>query len=129
MCRRLQKEFGERLHKARRAKGDMQKTLAVGMGLSRTSISNIECGAQRVYLDQVFQAAHLLETTVDELLPGLYVVFPSPAIRTSADDPLTPKVAAEAKRVLRSVIGDPKKALRPSSKTSAGTRKKGKSKK
>src|SRR5262245_20438422 len=91
MCRRLQKEFGRRLHDARSDKGDMQKTLALGMGLSRTTISNIECGSQRVYLDQVFQAAHLLAVPVDALLPPLNQVIEAPLIRSSADDPLSPK--------------------------------------
>jgi transcriptional regulator with XRE-family HTH domain len=43
--------------------------LAHQIGLSRTSVTNIESGRQAVLLHQVYDIAKALDTTVDALLP------------------------------------------------------------
>jgi DNA-binding XRE family transcriptional regulator len=68
-----QREFGRRLGKLRKRKGQKQLALGHQLGLSRTSISNIERGEQRVSLELVYQVAHLLGVSPQELLPTLVV--------------------------------------------------------
>jgi transcriptional regulator with XRE-family HTH domain len=101
MSRIVQREFGTRLSAARKAKGMMQKTLAHSMGLTRTSVSNIERGIRRVSLDQVFQAAHILGIETNILLPSVSTVFEPLTIQSVVDDPLPPRAAAEASSVVR----------------------------
>lgn len=101
MSQIVQREFGARLSAARKAKGMMQKTLAHGMGLTRTSISNIERGIRRVSLDQVFQAAHILGIETNILLPSVNTVFEPLSVQSVVDDPLPPRAAAEASSVVR----------------------------
>jgi transcriptional regulator with XRE-family HTH domain len=102
-CERLQREFGTKLKEARLASGKMQKNIAAGMHLSRTSISNIERGTQRLYLDQLFQAAELLEVAVSALLPTTDGPHFTGTVHTVADNPLPPEVAEEANRVISTV--------------------------
>jgi transcriptional regulator with XRE-family HTH domain len=49
--------------------------LAEVLHITRTSVSNIERGRHRVFLDQVFLAARRLGIGVTELLPDLESVF------------------------------------------------------
>lgn len=53
----------------RRDKRLTQQELAHLVGLSRTSITNVERGRQRLMADQLLAVARALETTVDDLLP------------------------------------------------------------
>jgi len=112
LCERLQKGFGERLKSAREARGEMQKTLANGMGLSRTTISNIERGLQRIYLDQAFQAAALLDIAVIELLPPMESVIKEPTILVVADDRLSIEAEIEVARVSDAVRSRPRSAMK-----------------
>jgi transcriptional regulator with XRE-family HTH domain len=68
---RVNKIFGGRLAKARRAKNLTQSDLGKLVELSRGSISNLESGAQNVMLHQVFSLAYTLNVPVDELIPLL----------------------------------------------------------
>lgn len=98
---RAQSEFGRRLAEARQRKGVKQLTLAGRLGLSRTSISNVERGDQRVSLDFVYQAAHVLGVSLEELLPALEeVVTPVVGVRTASDASIGSKVAEEALRAV-----------------------------
>ncbi len=100
VCKRIQVVFGERFRTARRDAGFMQKTIAVEMNLTRTTISNIERGTQRLYLDQVFHAAHILNTDVQFLLPSVADVYRAPDIRTPSDAPLSGKSAEAAQAII-----------------------------
>jgi transcriptional regulator with XRE-family HTH domain len=62
-----------------------QDALAVALDVSRTSISNIERGHHRVFLDQVYAAARELGVDISDLLPTMEEVFPSSELRTSPD--------------------------------------------
>lgn len=105
ICERIQKVFGERL-KALRAQREMgQKALAPRMQLSRTSVSNLECGLHLPSLDEVYRAAHCFGVPVDALLPPVEEVFPDGAIHTAADDPLTEAAATVAAQIVRDLSG------------------------
>jgi transcriptional regulator with XRE-family HTH domain len=78
VSKRLQSAFGDRLHVARRAAGvgrHNQEVLAEALEITRTSISNIERGRHRVFLDQVYLAARALKVPLTDLLPPLEEVF------------------------------------------------------
>ena len=65
-------EFGKlvRLHRVR-LDGMTQEKLGLIVGLSRTSITNIEKGRQHVSLHQLFAIAKALRVRPDALLPSL----------------------------------------------------------
>ena len=106
VCGRIQKEFGRRFREARVKSGRLQRNIAVEMSLTRTTISNIERGTQRLYLDQVFQAAHVLSVDLPTLLPNVGDVYVAPAIRTATDAPLPDDTTHEAERIVREVTTD-----------------------
>jgi transcriptional regulator with XRE-family HTH domain len=61
--------FGELVRKHRERLGLTQEGLGRSVGLSRTSITNIEKGRQHVALHQVFALAGALEIPATTLLP------------------------------------------------------------
>jgi DNA-binding XRE family transcriptional regulator len=63
------REFGKRLSQARRAAKITQAALAQAVGLSRTSIVNIEKGRQPVPIDLAIRMATSLGTGIVDLLP------------------------------------------------------------
>ena len=65
--------FGRMLSDMRRKKRVSQEMLADELGLSRTSITNIEKGRQPVQLHSLYVIARLLGTDVKELLPSAAV--------------------------------------------------------
>ena len=100
---RVQRAFGARLQQIRKRRGSLQKILADHLGLSRTSVSNIERGTHRVFLDQVYVAAYALGVDVSELLPPISNIFATPGIHTASDDPLPADAAARADRIAKTV--------------------------
>lgn len=69
--------FGCMLARARRKGRISQEVLADALGLSRTSVTNIEKGRQPVQLYSLYLIARLLRVDVKELLPSASV-FESP---------------------------------------------------
>lgn len=65
----LYKEIGQRVKKARRRKGLSQDDLADHIGLSRSSISNIENGNHSVLVHVLYDMAKALEISTVDLLP------------------------------------------------------------
>jgi transcriptional regulator with XRE-family HTH domain len=65
----LYKEFGRGLKKARRDADLTQKQVADRVGLSRTSITNIERGNQHIALHHLFLLAAAVGRQPEELLP------------------------------------------------------------
>ncbi len=63
--------LGERIRKARDKAGVKQDQLARAVGLSRTSITNIERGRQGVQAYLLARIAQVLGRPASELLPGL----------------------------------------------------------
>lgn len=64
-------EFGRLVRERRKELRMTQEGLAAIVGLSRTSITNIEKGRQRVLLHQVFAIADALKSTPEMILPDL----------------------------------------------------------
>jgi transcriptional regulator with XRE-family HTH domain len=62
-------EFGILLAGERRRKRLSQSQFAARVGLSRTSVTNIECGRQGVQLHQVYLFASALQIDMANLLP------------------------------------------------------------
>src|SRR5688500_5854414 len=66
---RLYAEFGRLLRQKRSAEKLTQQALAERVGLSRTSITNIELGKQHIPLHMLFELASAVNTSPDQLLP------------------------------------------------------------
>jgi len=66
----LYKEFGRRLREAREAARLSQDAVAKRVGLSRTSITNIERGRQHVALHMLYRFASAVGAQPTELLPS-----------------------------------------------------------
>jgi transcriptional regulator with XRE-family HTH domain len=92
----VQRGFGKRLKQERNRKGTKQHTLAADLRLTRTSVSNIERARHRIFLDQVYIAAHSLGVDIQELLPPLSEVFPEKPVSFVSDDPLSQTSALAA---------------------------------
>ena len=73
---RVQRAFGKRLQTLRKGRRN-QHQLADALDVSRTTISNIERGRHRVFLDQAYLAAHALGIPLADLLPTLDQAFPA----------------------------------------------------
>lgn len=104
----VQKAFGERLKRAR--KGMKQQTLAADLRITRTSVSNIERGRHRIFLDQVYVAAHSLGVSVEALLPSLLEVFPEQDVMFASDVPMSvdsAKLATEIAISVREQLSQP----------------------
>ena len=78
------RQFGQLLAETRRKKGISQELLADELGLSRTSITNIEKGRQPVQLYSLYCIARLLEVELKDLLPSPRIFdMPRPSERLS----------------------------------------------
>jgi transcriptional regulator with XRE-family HTH domain len=64
------RQFGQLVSQARRTRGISQEMLADELGLSRTSITNIEKGRQPIQLHSLYLIARLLAVELKELLPS-----------------------------------------------------------
>lgn len=114
VCKRIQRVFGDRFRQFRKSAGYMQKNIAIEMKLTRTTISNIERGTQRLYLDQVFQAAYVLKKGVHELLPTVADVYTTAVIHTPSDSPLTGKAELEVKKEISRIAESPVRSSKKS---------------
>jgi transcriptional regulator with XRE-family HTH domain len=63
------KALGANIRVERRKKGMTQAQLATTVGLTRTSITNIEMGRQPIYVHVLAKMAHSLRISIDALLP------------------------------------------------------------
>jgi transcriptional regulator with XRE-family HTH domain len=66
---KLNSVFGSKLSGIRRSRRVSQTALGKQVGLSRTTIANLEGGLQNVQLFQVFLLARALDARPDELIP------------------------------------------------------------
>jgi transcriptional regulator with XRE-family HTH domain len=64
------RQFGQLLAEVRHKRGISQEFLADELGLSRTSVTNIEKGRQPIQLHSLYRIARLLEVELKELLPS-----------------------------------------------------------
>ena len=63
------KALGAKVRHARQLAGVSQAKLADCVGLSRSSVANIETGRQPIYVDALLRIAKLLNTPVSSLIP------------------------------------------------------------
>ncbi len=63
------REFGIALAAERRRRHLTQAQLGAKVGLSRTSVTNIECGRQPIQVHQLYQFASILQVDASKLLP------------------------------------------------------------
>ena len=82
--------LGQRLRDARRSAKLTQDDLARAVGISRTSITNIETGRQPLYVHVLMRIAEILGTSATNLMP--------PRLAISAENDLAPHL----KRLKRS---------------------------
>jgi len=75
----LYRRFGAAVAGARRKTGKRQAELATALGLSRTSVANIEAGRQHPKLYLVYVIARELAVEINELLPAPNQAFWNPA--------------------------------------------------
>jgi transcriptional regulator with XRE-family HTH domain len=61
--------IGRRIRHARRQRGHTQADLGRAVGVSRTSINNIEAGRQRLPIDLLYDIADVLDIQAVSLLP------------------------------------------------------------
>jgi transcriptional regulator with XRE-family HTH domain len=78
---RLYRLFGSRVRALREAKKVTQEELAKRVDLSRTSITNIEKGRQRVLLHQMVDIAHALDAEPNALIPPPESAAANPPMR------------------------------------------------
>lgn len=67
---RVYRLFGSRVRALREERNVTQEELASRVALSRTSITNIERGRQRVMLHQMMDIAQALDADPGKLVPG-----------------------------------------------------------
>lgn len=81
MDSKLYRVFGSRLRALREEKSVTQEELARRVDLSRTSITNIEKGRQRIMLHQVLELAEALDADLGALIPHNPGQDPGEALR------------------------------------------------
>lgn len=64
-------EIARRIRMVREARGLSQATLATRLGISRTSMVNIEAGRQQSPVDRLYAIALVLNCDIDVLMPAL----------------------------------------------------------
>lgn len=75
---RVYRLFGSRVRALREEQNVTQEELANRVALSRTSITNIERGRQRVMLHQMLDIAQALDADPSKLVPGPEAVAVEP---------------------------------------------------
>ncbi|MFN7141726.1 MAG: helix-turn-helix domain-containing protein [Limisphaerales bacterium] len=75
------REVGARIRVARESKGLTQEAVAASIGLSRTSLTNIEKGRQKLLLHTLAELASALAVPSSELLPGTVEAVPDVEIK------------------------------------------------
>jgi transcriptional regulator with XRE-family HTH domain len=93
-------EFGRLVREHRRRLKLTQEELGELVGLTRTSITNIERGRQKVLLHQVFQIASSLKVNPEALLPVADLKEISPVIDEKLGKHLTGAEKEWARRIV-----------------------------
>ena len=108
---RLYQEFGQLLREARIAADLTQHEVATRVGLTRTSITNIERGTQHISLYQLFLLANAVGKEPTDLLPAgeesLEDLVPADALEglelSEEDEGFAVRVLRNNPRVVRAV--------------------------
>ena len=97
--------IGEQIRQARGQRGTTQLALASRASLTRTSVSNIEAGRQRVTIHALLQMAAALDVVPATLLPDLRSVSPAD-VDVLIERGARPEEADTLARLLRGVTRD-----------------------
>ena len=102
----VQEAFGARLKQIRvkTTPRFTQDMIASALEVSRTSVSNIENGRHRIFLDQVYAAAHVLNVPVSSLLPNTEELFSSPSVHSSPSAGITSQQLEELGPLVEAAI-------------------------
>lgn len=111
---RLYQEFGQLLREARLSAELTQHEVAHRVGLTRTSITNIERGTQHISLHQLFLLANAVGKDPTDLLPSEEVsledLIPAEAFEglelSEEDEGFAVRILRNNPRVVRAVSGD-----------------------
>lgn len=93
-------ELGEEIRRRREALGMTQSTLATHLGLSRTSVTNIERGRQPVLVHQLYRVAQVLKIKVTDLL------LPEESFDTAVEVQTSEEIKLLLERLETSVPGE-----------------------
>ena len=96
----IYRDIGSKVRQARSEKGTTQGELASRANLTRTSISNIEAGRQRVTLYALLRMAEALDVAPATLLPDLRSL-PSADVNMLIERGASPDEASALARLLR----------------------------
>lgn len=114
---RIQAAFGQRLQecRAQAAPRFSQQMIASALEVSRTSVSNIENGRHRIFLDQVYAAARVLRVPVAALLPNDEDLS-SPSVHAAPNAGLDADQLEALGSVVEAAIRDSREASRSGSR-------------
>ncbi len=68
-------DLGARVRAQREQLGLTQALLADEIGISRTSLTNIECGRQRLLVDQLVNICAKLSISIEDIIPSQKVEY------------------------------------------------------
>jgi transcriptional regulator with XRE-family HTH domain len=105
MTDRFNSELGRKIRAAREIRKVTQEQLGSAVKLSRTSITNIELGRQRLLVDQLAGIASMLETPMEELIPSADFLRPEPVTAEAAVGSEMPTVM----RFIQAVRAEPRR--------------------
>ena len=80
------RELGRRIATKRRDQNKTQEHLAQAVGMSRTSLVNIEKGGQRILVHTVYEISRELGISIADLIPATLVVRPIERIEPAKRD-------------------------------------------
>lgn len=88
---KLHAALGKKIRELRQSSGLTQAELADRIAISRTSLTNVELGRQRVLVDQLYKMADVLNTRPQDLLPQPSEIIGTSTV-SSAEEPLPESV-------------------------------------
>ena len=108
MKKTLYSTIGQQIKSQRSKLGITQQDLAESISMSRTSITNIEAGEQKVPLHTIYQICLYLDLDVFEILPDISEVQAKQkdTIFLKSDAELKPKTKKSVQDLLEGLKGD-----------------------
>jgi len=97
-----QKQVGQRIAKLRKLKGLSQEELSRSLGISRSSLAQVELGKRNVDVQELQRLSVILAFSVDDFLSGSFNLYP--VLDTGETDP----VEEPAERIPVPVLNVPK---------------------
>lgn len=102
----LYREFGILLSSERKRRHLSQAQFGARVGLSRTSVTNIECGRQPIQLHQLYLFASVLKSDLSKLLPKEPITHDGLAPARSFDESQVLYIEQAKKMIAREIAGD-----------------------